>query len=172
MTRLFVPAIASFLLYLSLTTGTGTIGLWSIEELLLGVLFAIITAALTKNLVRGNYLGFLSPRRWLLFTVYLCGPFLWALTKANIDVVSRVITGHIKPGIVRIAPGLPNDASVTLLANSITLTPGTLSVEVDEKTNDLYIHWIYVDEKALAHTPRDYELICGNFPEWARRIAG
>ena len=171
MTRLLVAAIASFLLYLALTTGTGTIGLWSIEELLLGVLFAIITAILAKNIMRGNCLGFLSPRRWLLFIVYLCGPFFWALAKANIDVVYRVITGRIKPGIVRISPGLSSDASVTLLANSITLTPGTLSVEVDEKTNDLYVHWIYVDEKALAHTPRDYDLVCGSSPEWAKRIA-
>jgi multicomponent Na+:H+ antiporter subunit E len=67
---------------------------------------------------------------------------------------------------------MPNDTSTALLANSITLTPGTLSVEVDEKTNDLYIHWINVDEAVLRTTPRDSRAICGNFPRWARRIAG
>ncbi|MBN1856403.1 MAG: Na+/H+ antiporter subunit E [Dehalococcoidia bacterium] len=171
MTRLLVATLFSFVLYLALTTGTGTIGLWSIEELLFGVVFAVVAALLTKNVLRDNCLGFLNPRFWLLLTVYLCGPFFWELAKANIDVVYRVITGRINPGIVRIAPGLTNDASVTLLANSITLTPGTLTVEVDDKTNNLYVHWINVDEKALAQSPRDCAAVCGVFPEWARRIA-
>ncbi|GAI75906.1 unnamed protein product, partial [marine sediment metagenome] len=53
-----------------------------------------------------------------------------------------------------------------LLANSITLTPGTLSVDIDEKNNDLYIHWINVTTlKPTTHH------ICSNFPQWIRRIA-
>ena len=172
MTRFVATAVGSFLLYLLLTTASGTVGVWSFEELALGVLLALVVAALSKNVLKGDCVRFLSPRRCALFDVYLFGPFFWAMAKANLDVVYRVITGRIKPGIVRISPRLTNDASITLLANSITLTPGTLSVEVDEKTNDLYVHWINVDESVLTQTPRDYTLICGGFPEWARRIAG
>ncbi len=171
MTRFVATTVASFLLYLFLTTASGTVGLWSLEELVLGVLLALIVAALTRDVLKGDWVRLLSPRRCALFAIYLVGPFFWAMAKANLDVVYRVITGRIKPGIVRISPKLTNDASITLLANSITLTPGTLSVEVDEKTNDLYVHWINVDESVLAQTPRDYTLICGGFPEWARRIA-
>jgi multicomponent Na+:H+ antiporter subunit E len=58
-----------------------------------------------------------------------------------------------------------------MLANSITLTPGTLSVDIDENTNDLFVHWINVDEKALENKPVDCKHICGNFPKWIRRIA-
>ncbi len=94
------------------------------------------------------------------------------MARANIDVAYRVITGRINPGIVKISPNLKTDLSLTLLANSITLTPGTLSVEVDEETNDLYVHWINVNRKTLEKTPRDYKDICGEFPDWARRIAG
>ena len=126
---------------------------------------------LTKDIFIKKSLRMLSPRRCLLFLVYLVGPFFVAMAKANIDVVYRVITGRINPGIVRISPGLTNDLSLTLLANSITLTPGTLSVDVDEKTNDLYVHWINVDKTALEKMPRDCEYICGPFPKWARRIA-
>ena len=72
---------------------------------------------------------------------------------------NRVITGKINPGIVRISPKLKTDLGVTLLANSITLTPGTLTVDIDEKTNDLYVHWIAVKEEALKKTPRDYEYV-------------
>ncbi|HIC96250.1 TPA: cation:proton antiporter, partial [Candidatus Bipolaricaulota bacterium] len=44
------------------------------------------------------------------------------------------------------------------------LTPGTLSVDVDEK-NNLYVHWINVRNKRP--TPRE---VCGLFPSWVRRI--
>jgi len=55
---------------------------------------------------------------------------------------------------------------ITLLADSITLTPGTLSVDIDEKNNDLYVHWINVTTlKPTTHH------ICANFPQWIRRIA-
>ncbi|HPK86658.1 MAG TPA: Na+/H+ antiporter subunit E, partial [Atribacterota bacterium] len=78
----------------------------------------------------------------------------------------RVLTNKINPGIVKISPNLKSDAAITLLANSITLTPGTLSVDIDERNNDLYIHWINV-----TNLKPSIEDICGTFPEWARRIA-
>jgi Multisubunit Na+/H+ antiporter, MnhE subunit len=88
------------------------------------------------------------------------------MTKANIDVAYRVITGKINPGIVKISPGLKTGLGITLLADSITLTPGTLSVDIDEKNNDLYVHWINVTTlKPTTHH------ICSNFPQWIRRIA-
>lgn len=172
MARFLTTTFLCFLLYLALTTGSGDIGIWNRGELLTGATLAVIVGAIAGPVLPSGWVKVLDPRRWALFLVYLVGPFFLALTKANIDVVCRVITGKIKPGIVRIAPGLPNDASATVLANSITLTPGTLSVEIDEKSNDLFIHWIYVDESVLDKTPRDYDAICGNFPQWARRLAG
>jgi multicomponent Na+:H+ antiporter subunit E len=164
-------AVLSFLLYLLLTTASGSMLLWSGTELLFGVAFALIVAGLSRHVLRDRWPQMLNPKRLLLFVVYLCGPFLVALAKANIDVVYRVITGRINPGIVRISPGLKTDSGITFLANSITLTPGTLSVDVDEKSNDLYVHWINVDERALKTSPRDCGPICGGFPAWARRIA-
>jgi len=83
----------------------------------------------------------------------------------------RVITGKINPGIVRISPNLKTDLGVTLLANAITLTPGTLTVDVDEKTNDLFIHWIGVEESALDGDYCAIEPVCGNFPTLVRRVA-
>ena len=49
----------------------------------------------------------------------------------------------ISPGIVKIKTNLTTDSGITALANSITLTPGTLTVDI---TDDgfLYIHWINV----------------------------
>ena len=47
-----------------------------------------------------------------------------------------------------------------MLANSITLTPGTLTVDIDEDSNDLYIHWIIVKKEALDKKPVDCNYIC------------
>jgi len=167
-----ITAVCAFLVNLLLTTGSGTLFLWSKEELIIGAVFAVIVGATVKNIFIKKSLRMLNPRRWFLFLGYFFAVFLPAMAKANVDVAYRVITGRINPGIVKISPRLNNDLSLTFLANSITLTPGTLSVEVDEETNDLYVHWINVDTSALEKMPRDYEGVCGNFPDWARRIAG
>jgi len=171
MARFLTTTLLSFLLYLVLTTATGSIAIWNPIEFGVGILLALLVATLTRNLERPGWPQLLNPRRWMLFLVYLVGPFFISLARANIDVVYRVITGRIRPGIVRMATGLTGDASITLLANSITLTPGTLSVEVDEKTHELFVHWINVDDHILEQLPRECTPICGTFPQWARRIA-
>jgi len=166
-----VHTASAFVFYLLLTTSSGNLFLWSKAELMIGAIFALMTGALTTKLGMKRSVLILSPKRWLLFFVYIAGPFFWGMAKANVDVVYRVVTGRINPGIVKISPNLKTDSGLTLLANSITLTPGTLSVDVDEETNDLYIHWINVRKETLGTMPRDYRHICGTFPVWAKRLA-
>jgi len=163
--------VSLFFVYLVLTTASGKLFLWSREELIIGAVLSIIVGAITRNMFFKGNLRMLNPKRWVLFIIYIFGPFLWGMAKANIDVAYRVITGRINPGIVRISPNLKTDLGITMLANSITLTPGTLSVEIDEDTNDLYVHWINVKKEALEKEPRDYEYVCNKFPDWARRVA-
>jgi multicomponent Na+:H+ antiporter subunit E len=173
MIAFIITTILCFIIYLLFTTGSGTevLGLWSWIEIAFGALLsAVVGFAARKVFVKNNF-RMLNPVRWFIFLAYLIGPFFVALTKANLDVAYRVITNKIKPGIVKISPGLKTDLGITMLANSITLTPGTLSVDIDENTNDLFIHWINVDEKALEKKPVDCKYICGNFPKWVRRIA-
>ena len=107
----------------------------------------------------------LSPKRWGLFIVYFFGPFLWALVKANIDVALRILSGRVRPGIVRVRSGLKSGLAQTVLADSITLTPGTMTVDVDTENGDLYVHWINVTD---LHPTED--MVYGNFGEWVRRI--
>ena len=163
-------AFGAFLLYLLLTTASGPLFLWSKEELIIGAIFALIVAAIVRKIFPAENLRLLNPKRWFLLLAYIIWPFFPAMAKANIDVAYRVITGRINPGIVKISPKLKTDAGLTMLANSITLTPGTLSVDVDEETNDLYVHWINVKKEALEKMPRDYKYVCGKFPDWARRV--
>jgi len=167
-----ITIIVCFITYLLLTTGSGNLlGLWSIEEILFGLIFSLIAAVASHTIFVKKDLRMANPVRWFIFLGYLIGPFFVALAKANIDVAYRVITGKINPGIVKIQTDLKTDLGVTMLANSITLTPGTLSVDVDETTNELYIHWINIDESALKKKPIDCKYVCGSFPKWVRRIA-
>jgi len=171
MLAFIITTIVCFITYLLLTTGSGDIaGLWSIEEMLFGLILSLIAGFISHATFLKEDTRMVNPIRWVLFLVYLIGPFFVALAKANVDVAYRVITGKIKPGIVKIQPDLKTDLGVTMLANSITLTPGTLSVDVDEDNKELFIHWINVDEEAVKKKPVDCRYVCGGFPKWIRRI--
>ncbi|MDI6889042.1 MAG: Na+/H+ antiporter subunit E [Methanocellales archaeon] len=74
------------------------------------------------------------------FFLYL----FWLITqiiRANIDVMMIVLSPKlpISPEIIKFDSKLPNDVALTTLANSITLTPGTLTVDIDEKKT-YYVH--------------------------------
>ncbi len=170
MAALVVSFVFSMIFYLMLTAGSGSDVLyWSTGEVAAGVVFAVLTSLLASKLLSGvgakSGWGFLNPLRWITFIAYAVGPFLFSMAKANLDVAYRVITGRIRPGIVRVPSGLTNDFAVSLLANSITLTPGTLSVDVDGK-NNLYVHCINLRSR----DPKPEE-VYGSFAKWARRIA-
>ncbi len=166
-----ITTILCFIVYLLLTTGSGTdLWLWSWPEIGIGVVLSLIVGIVARTIFMKQNYRMANPVRWIMFIVYLF-PFLYAMAKANVDVAYRVITGRINPGIVRIDPKFKTDLGVTMLANSITLTPGTLSVDIDEDSKNLYIHWINVKEEALKKKPVDCKYVCANFPKWVRRVA-
>jgi len=113
-----------------------------------------------------------NPVRLILLALYIVGPFFIELTKANFDVAYRVITGNIRPGIIRLKSEMKSDFALLMLANSITLTPGTLTVDIDEKNNDLFIHVINVDEIMQKKTELEAEELFSymDLPKWIRRI--
>ena len=84
-----------------------------------------------------------SPKVILYYLMYL-GVFLLELTKANLNVMRLVFSPRIDitPGIVEIKTSLKSPIGRLALANSITLTPGTLVVDI--KDDSLFIHWINV----------------------------
>ncbi len=166
-----VPVMA---LYMWLTAGSGDVfGLWAASELVLGAVLSVITAWLTALHVGSAGVTLpVNPLRWILFALYLIGPFLLEMAKANLDVAYRVITGRINPGIVRVNSGMKTAGSTTALANSITLTPGTLTVGVDEETNDLFIHKINLTEEEAARSAWDSRDLFGfNLPAMIRRFS-
>jgi multicomponent Na+:H+ antiporter subunit E len=106
--------------------------------------------------------------RYLWFGYYLA-VFLWECLKSNIDVALRVINPKlpINPGIVKVKTTLKSDTALTLLANSITLTPGTLCVDITPEEGSLYIHWIDVKSQ---DAERATELIVKKFERILAKI--
>lgn len=141
-----------------------------VQHLLVGILVAGFVSFMTGDLfVKRPYL-FKDARRyfWLLYYIPV---FLWECIKANIDVAYRVSHPNrpINPGIVKVKTGLKSDTAITFLANSITLTPGTLSVDIDQENGILYVHWIDVRdmdiEKATKLIVERFERILGRIFE-------
>ena len=62
-------------------------------------------------------------------------------------VIRPDLNAHIRPAIIAFPLSVTSDAEITLLANLITLTPGTLSVDVSEDRRSLFIHAIHVTDR-------------------------
>src|SRR5690554_176759 len=88
---------------------------------------------------------FVIAPRIISFTFY----FLYELIKANLQVAADVITPkfYMEPGIIKYPLDAESDLEITLLANIITLTPGTLSLDISDDRKVLYIHAMYVNDK-------------------------
>lgn len=72
------------------------------------------------------------------------------LIKSGIAVARQVLSPklHIRPGIIAVPTELSSDLEITLLANCITLTPGTLVIEVSPENDMLYVHALDIDDEA------------------------
>ena len=143
---------------------------WSADaqHLLVGIVVAAFVAFMTGDLFVQRPHLVTQVKRYLWFFYYL-PIFLWECFKANIDVALRVIRPDmpINPGIVKVKTSLRSETGLTFLANSITLTPGTLTVDVDKERGFLYVHWIDVKDKDVE---RASKIIVERFERILRRI--
>ncbi len=134
----FVFFVFAFILWLLLT--------WSIEypRLLIGVFVAIVAMLVYGAIFTKEPRKFANPSRYLRLMCYV-PVFFYYCIKANLDVLYRVIHPKtpIKPGIIKVKTSLKSDVAKTFLANSITLTPGTMSLDMDGEY--IYVHWIWVE---------------------------
>ena len=116
------------------------------QHLIAGAVVALIVAAIMGSMFVTRPHMLFNPIRIFYFLFWYIPIFIWELIRANFDVAYRVIhpSMPIKPGIVRLKTELKSDTGLTFLANSITLTPGTLTVDINKDEGILYIHWINV----------------------------
>ncbi|TDL30380.1 Na+/H+ antiporter subunit E [Jeotgalibacillus sp. S-D1] len=94
---------------------------------------------------------FLSTRFYMvrvLAIFKLTGMFIWELIKANFEVLAIVLKPkmNMEPGIFKYDTELKHDWEVTLLSLLITLTPGTLVMDVSDDNGTLYIHALNIPD--------------------------
>ncbi len=128
---------------------------FSLASIVAGLIFSFITALFAGEILIITERKFHLGR--VIYTIGYIIKLFWEMLKANFNVAYIVIHPKlpVKPGIVRVKTNLKRDSALTMLANSITLTPGTLTVDIDKEKSILYIHWIDVKSKELEPATRD-----------------
>lgn len=124
-----------------------------------GLVASAVVAILFHEILPKEHHVFMSPVRIFWLLVYI-PVFCYYVIMSNLDVVYRALhpAMPIRPGIVKIKTNLKTDSAITALANSITLTPGTMTVDL---TDDgfLYIHWINVQSEDVEEATKQISQI-------------
>lgn len=158
--RRLIYFVLAFLVWLGLTWPFDD-GQIDLQVMVAGLIASFMVSVLFHEMLPKEHHVFISPVRIFWLLVYL-PVFFYYMVKANFDVVYRALHPKmpIKPGIVKIKTNLKTESGITALANSITLTPGTLTVDL---TDDgfLYVHWINVKsddiDEATKHIAAKFE---------------
>ena len=113
------------------------------ENFVEGIIIGYIILWVSKTALGGTKYFKKIPKA-ISFFIY----FIKELIVANLIVAFDIITpkDYMKPGIVAIPLDAETDMEITLLANLITLTPGSLSLDVSKDKKILYIHTLYLDD--------------------------
>lgn len=141
------------------------------QEIIAGILVSIIVALFSnKYFIHEDAFYLFNPIRFLNVILYI-PLFIKELIKANIDVTKRILNPklNINPGIIKVPCELKSEYGLAMLCNSITLTPGTISMDVveEEGKNYIYIHWIDVQSKGSKEAG---DMIKGSLEAGVRRI--
>lgn len=120
----------------------GLFGQFTLETLATGF---VVSYGLLYFVMRGqaghdSYFG--KVPRLLRFVGY----YLWELVQSNAIIAYDVLTPvhYMKPGVIGIPIDAKTNIEITVLANLITMTPGTLSLDVSEDRKTLYVHAMYI----------------------------
>jgi multicomponent Na+:H+ antiporter subunit E len=137
-----------------------------LQNIVVGSVASLITTMIfARYFITGIHKLF-QPKRYFWLLVYGI-VFIWEIIKANFDVAYRVLhpAMPIRPGIVKIKLNIKSEFGRAFLANSITMTPGTISVDLID--DYLYVHWIYVPKI----DPAQYSSrIAGSFENYLIKI--
>lgn len=145
----------------------------SMQVLIAGVIVSVITALFSARFfVHEKAFYFFNPVKFFLMLFYCLIIFMWELIKANVSMMGYVFgLKKTKPGIVKVETDLKSEYAESMLANSITLTPGTITMDIAEQDGKTYyyIHWIDVASKDMKEAG---DSIKGTMENWIRRIWG
>ena len=118
-------------------------GRFTLPNLALGFVLGYLILVFSQR-VLGSSPYFAKGAQVVRFALF----FVWELVLANLRVAYDVVTPgyHMRPAIVAVPLDAKTDAEITLLANLITLTPGSFSLDVSADRSVLYVHAMYIDD--------------------------
>ena len=154
---------------LAFTTYIIYTGSFTSYDIITGALVSIIASTLFSSMIIKNPLKSLNVIRWLHLITYAILYFTYYETKAHVDVIKRILHPKtpVNPAIIEAYYTANSDYAITAIANSITNTPGTVVVEIDETKKAFYIHWI--NAKTLDPVGAKREIF-ESFEKFAKRI--
>jgi multicomponent Na+:H+ antiporter subunit E len=142
---------------------------WDVQSIVFGLGVAAFCAIiLPTGLTNAFSLKMLNPVRWFWAAIYVF-VLAYEILKANLQVAYIVIHPDlpIRPGVVRVRTGLKTTMARVLLANSITLTPGTFTLDLDDEEGVLYVHWLVVEAEGEEEASK---IIVARFEPILRRV--
>ena len=163
--------IFCFLFWLLLT--------WSValREILIGlVVSAVVAAVSARFFIQKDAFYLYHPVRLLTLIFYLVIIFPIEVIKANIAMAAIVLSPDLKnykPGIIRV-PAAEKPKSLygqALLSNCITLTPGTITMDVikEDDVISMYVQWLIMESEDAEEAG---EIIKGRMEKWIGRVFG
>lgn len=129
------------------------------EELAIGLGVGLPLAYVGRRFYR-PVTGLDASLRPLPYAALYLVTFVWELLTANFDVAYRVLAPSmpINPAVVEVPLRVESDLAITTIANSISLTPGTITMDHDPRRNVLYVHSIDgTDRDAVVEPIRRWE---------------
>ncbi len=148
---------------------SGSIGPYvNLYDIVTGIIVSAAAAALLSDTLVSDERKLRDPRRLLYLIVYAVYYLFVIEIRAHLGVMKLILRpGDARPGIVCVPYATRSDYATVMVANSITNTPGTVVVDLDEEEKCFYVHWIRVVSEEPGEARR---LVSSVFERYAGRI--
>ncbi len=140
----------------------------SLDVVMIGVIASLLTTVLFGQMLfrsSNRKFNLTESLHKILLIIMFIPVFFYEAVKSAVEVSTYIFKKDISfsPGIVKVKTKLTNVTAITILANLITLTPGTLTLDFDRSDRAYYIHWIDVKTREEAEARKE---IIEKFENW------
>lgn len=114
-----------------------------VANLVLGFVFAFVVLYLLQRVI-GRSAYFAKSRLLVTFAAFYCVEVVRSNIRVTIDVITP--SSRARPCVVAVPLDARTDIEITVLSNLITMTPGSLAIDVSDDRRVMYVHSMFVDD--------------------------
>lgn len=96
---------------------------------------------------------------------------------ANFELAYHILSPrlNLKPGILKVPVSLSNEQAILLLINMISMTPGTLTMDLTDDKKYIFVHALFIEDKAktmgeIKKLENKIEKLFGNYPASGHKV--